>query len=92
MTERKTHAETRRIETWRRAGYGRLLARRARTSWDRDMVIAEPRRLQLEAILEELRRSKTPIDNPRIERALIALIETLLEPGATANSAAPRSE
>ncbi len=56
------------------------------------MVIAEPRRLQLEAILEELRRSKTPIDNPRIERALIALIETLLEPGATANNAAPRSE
>ena len=49
-------------------------------------------RLQLEAILEELRHAKTPIDNPRIERALMALIETLLEPGAVGAGAVPRSD
>jgi hypothetical protein len=47
-----------------------------------NMAVAEPKRVQLEAILEDLRHAKTPIDNPRIERALIALIETVLETGA----------
>jgi len=46
------------------------------------MGIAESRRVQLAAILEDLHRPDSLIDNPRIERALIALIETMSEPGA----------
>jgi len=53
------------------------------------MDIAESRRLQLDGILEDLRRAKTPIDNPRIEGALIALIETMLERGAPGGDAEP---
>jgi hypothetical protein len=43
------------------------------------MPITDERRRQLAAIVEDLSQSKIPIDNPRIERALIAIIETLLE-------------
>ena len=52
------------------------------------MAIADERRLQLESILKDLRQAKTPIDNPRIERALIALIETVLDPDADAHAPA----
>ena len=43
------------------------------------MSFTDERRRQLATILEDLSNSKLPIDNPRIERALIAIIETLLE-------------
>ena len=43
------------------------------------MAVTDERRCQLEALLEDLRGSTLPIDNPRIERALIAIVETLLE-------------
>lgn len=56
------------------------------------MDIAEPRRVQLQAILEDLRHAKTPIDNPRIERALIALIETVLAPSASGADAQPSGQ
>jgi hypothetical protein len=56
------------------------------------MAIAKHRRVQLEAVLEDLRRARTPIDNPRIERALIAIVETLLEPGADGVPPSPVSD
>jgi hypothetical protein len=51
------------------------------------MEIAESRRVQLEVILEGLRHAKTPVDNLRIDQVLIALIETVLEPGAPGDEA-----
>ena len=55
------------------------------------MDIAERRRAQLEAILKDLRHPRTPIDNPRIERALIAVIEAVLESVATGPDAESES-
>jgi hypothetical protein len=51
-------------------------------TWSDPINIAEKGRVQLGFLLEDLRPAKTPIDNRRIEQALIAPIETVLEPGA----------
>jgi hypothetical protein len=51
------------------------------------MAIAEHRRLLPGALLEHLRCAK--IGNPRIEPALIALVEPTPEPGAGAADAVP---
>ncbi len=42
------------------------------------MELKEDDRTKLQAILEDLERSRLPIDLPKIERALIAVLRALL--------------
>ncbi|HEX4712975.1 hypothetical protein [Phenylobacterium sp.] len=46
------------------------------------MALSEPRRRQLARSLSELRR-EGPIDNAQIERALVAVLEALLDDGGS---------
>jgi hypothetical protein len=49
------------------------------------MSLSDPRRRQLEACLQDI-QSHRPIDNAQIERALVALIEVLLEDNSASGS------
>ncbi|MBW8813613.1 MAG: hypothetical protein JF588_09325 [Caulobacterales bacterium] len=43
------------------------------------MRLSEARRRQLQALLQDLREDRVPVDLPKLERAVIAALEALLE-------------